>query len=106
MKRLYSYCEPSVDHEELLSIFGEKSGLVPWVDRNTWVVYITVVQLGTLEIWETNFTFSPSSLIGLPQLPGVGPCYLLRVTLCIAVTKRIAHRHECYEYWQSSSNNT
>ena len=27
-----------------------------WVDQNTWVVYITVVPLGTLEKWEANFT--------------------------------------------------
>ena len=56
MRRLYSYCEPSVDHEELLSIFGEKKDLVLWVDQNTWVVYITVVLLDTLEKWEANFT--------------------------------------------------
>ena len=57
-RRLYSYCEASVDHEELLSIFGEKKDLVLWVDQNTWVVYITVVQLGTLvlEKWGANFT--------------------------------------------------
>ena len=55
-RRLYSYCETSVDHEELLSIFGEKNGLVHWVDQNTWVVYITVVLLGTLEKWEANLT--------------------------------------------------
>ena len=48
----------SADREELLSIFGEKNGLVLWVDRNAWVVYITVVLLGTLvlEKWEANFT--------------------------------------------------
>ena len=58
MRMLYSYCEPSADHEELLSIFGEKNGLVLWVDQNTWVVYITVVLLGTLvlEKWDANFT--------------------------------------------------
>ena len=41
-----------------MSIFGEKKGLVLWVDQNTWVVYITVVQLGTLvlEKGEANFT--------------------------------------------------
>ena len=55
-RRLYSYCEPSADREELLSIFGKKKGLVLWVDRNSWVVYITVVLLGTLEKWEVNFT--------------------------------------------------
>ena len=57
-RRLYSYCEPSADCEELLSIFGEKNGLVLWVDQNAWVVYITVVLLGTLvlEKWEANFT--------------------------------------------------
>ena len=37
MRRLYSYCVPPVDREELLSMFGEKKGLVLWVDRNTWV---------------------------------------------------------------------
>ena len=63
-RRLYSYCEASVDYEELLSIFGENS-LRLWVDQNTWVVYISVIPLGTLEIWEANFTFSPSSLIHL-----------------------------------------
>ena len=46
MRRLYSYCELS----------SEKKGLVLWVDQNTWVVYITVVLLGTLEKWEDNFT--------------------------------------------------
>ena len=56
MRRLYSYCEPSADREELLSIFGEKKGLVLWVDRNTWVVYITVVQLDILDKWEANLT--------------------------------------------------
>ena len=57
-RRLYSCCEPSADREELLSIFGEKKDLVLWVDQNTWVVYITVVLLGTLvlEKWEANFT--------------------------------------------------
>ena len=57
-RRLYSYCEASADSEELVSIFGEKKGLVLWVDRNSWVVYITVVQLGTLvlEKWEVHFT--------------------------------------------------
>ena len=73
MRRLY--CEPSADREELLSIFGEKNGLVLWVDRNTWVVYITVVQLGTLEIWEANFTFSPSSLIHLRWVTSVAGCW-------------------------------
>ena len=55
---LYSYCEASADSEELVSIFGEKNGLVLSVDQNTWVVYITVVKLGTLvlEKWEVNFT--------------------------------------------------
>ena len=70
-RRLYSYCEPSVDHEELLSIFGEKKDLV----QNTWVVYITVVQLGTLEIWEANFTFSLSSLIHLRCVTSVAGCW-------------------------------
>ena len=57
-RRLYSYCEASADREELVSIFGEKKDLVLWVDQNTWVVYITVVQLGTLvlEKGEANFT--------------------------------------------------
>ena len=75
-RRLYSYCEPSVDCEELLSIFGEKKDLVLWVDQNTWVVYITVVLLGTLvlEKWEVNFTCD-----WLPQLEGVGPYNLLQV---------------------------
>ena len=53
---LHGYCEPSADCEEVVSIFGEKKDLVPWVDRNTWVVYIIIVQLGTLEIWEATFT--------------------------------------------------
>jgi len=75
MRRLYSYCEPSADHEELLSIFGEKKGLVLWVDQNTWVVYITVVQLGTLEKWEVNFTFSPSSLIHLRWVTSFAGCW-------------------------------
>ena len=79
---LYSYCEPSADHEELLSIFGVKKGLVLWVDQNTWVVYITVVPLGTPEKWEDSFTFSPSSLIHLRWVAG-GPCHLLRVTLFV-----------------------
>ena len=41
-----------------MSIFGEKKGLVLWANQNTWVVYITVVLLGTLvlEKWEANFT--------------------------------------------------
>ena len=73
-RRLYSYCEVSVDHEELLSIFGEKKGLVLWVDQNTWIVHITVVLLGTLEKWEANFTRD-----WLPQLEGVGPYNLLQV---------------------------
>ena len=71
-RRLYSYCEASVDCEELLFIFGEKEGVMLWVDRNTWVVYITVVQLGTLEIWKANFTWDWS-----PQLQGVGLYHLL-----------------------------
>ena len=75
MRRLYSYCEPSVDHEELVSIFGEKKGLVLLVDQNTLVVYITVVQLGTLEKWEDNFTFSLSSLIHLRWVTSVAGCW-------------------------------
>ena len=55
-----------------MSIFGEKKGLVLWVDQNSWVVYITVVLLGTLEKWEAIFT-----LDWLPQLEGVGPYNLL-----------------------------
>ena len=53
---LHGYCEPSADREEVVSIFGEKKDLVLWVDQNTWLVYITVVPLGTLETWEANFT--------------------------------------------------
>ena len=76
-RRLYSYCELSADREELLSIFGEKKGLVLWVDRNAWVVYITVVLLGTLvlEKWEANFTFSPSSLIHLRWVTSGAGCW-------------------------------
>ena len=75
MKMLYSYCEPSVDHEELLFIFGEKKGLVLWVDLNTWVVYIIVVQFSTLEKWEVNFIFSLSSLIHLRWVTSVAGCW-------------------------------
>ena len=72
---LQNYCEASVDHEELLSIFGEKNGLVLWVDQNTWVLYITVVLLGTLEkIMVVNFTFSLSSLIHLRWVTSVAGC--------------------------------
>ena len=80
MRMLYSYCEPSADHEELLSIFGEKNGLVLWVDQNTWVVYITVVLLGTLvlEKWDANFTWD-----WLPQLEGVGPANLTTATVYV-----------------------
>ena len=73
-RRLYSYFEASVDYEELLSIVGEKKGLVLWVDQNR-VVYITVVPLGTLEKWEVNFTFSPSSLIHLRWVTSVAGCW-------------------------------
>ena len=37
-----------------MSTFGEKKGLVLGADWNTWVVYITVVPVGTLQKWEAE----------------------------------------------------
>ena len=51
-----------------MSIFGEKKDLVLWVDQNTWVVYITVVLLGTLEKWELGYFY-------LRLVASVGGCW-------------------------------
>ena len=57
LQLLWSLCWPwgsgaTVHIEEVVSIFGEMSLVLCMVDQNTWVVYITVVPLGTLEKWE------------------------------------------------------
>ena len=59
-----------------MSIFGEKKGLVLWVDQNTWVVYITVVLLGTLEKWEARGVTS------------VGGCWPQYGDVCISGASR------------------
>ena len=67
---LYSFSPTSTDHE-IVSIFGEKNGLVLGVDRNTWVVYITVVPLGALEKWGLRWVTSVAGCWPILQFASV-----------------------------------